>query len=408
MTTLTDARLSDPDTFVQGVPYELFKQLRKEAPVYWEQLPDGTGYWALTKYQELTHISQHPELFSSAKGTNIEDAQGGVELMIVNADAPRHTKLRGLVSRGFTPKMVRAMEPHVREVTSAIVDNVARKGECDFVTEVAAELPLQVIAELIGIPLEERHYIFDWSNRMIGLDDPEYGHSMEEAHQAAANMLNYAANLRQERRQNPKNDLVSVLMEAEVGEEPLADMEFNFFFLLLAVAGNETTRNLISGGMLALMENPDQRDVLLDDPSRIPTAVEEMLRWVTPVMYFRRTATRDMELRGQTIRAGEKVAMYYISGNRDEDVFPDAERFNATRDPNPHLAFGGGGPHFCLGASLARLEMRVMFEELLPTFATYELARPVEWTRSNRHTGIRHLWVRLARSGSSAHAMPSM
>ena len=391
---LTDVRLDNPDTFVDGVPHAMFKMLRAEAPVFWQEDRSDTGFWVLTKYEDVVAVSTVPSSFSSARGTNIEDAQGGAELMMINMDAPRHSKLRGLVSSGFTPRMVRALEPHIRAVTGQIIDRVAARGDCDFVTEVAAELPLQVIAEMMGVPLEERHLVFNWSNQMIGLDDPEYGHSMEEAQQAAANMLNYAADLRQERRQNPKNDLVSVLMEAEVGEEPLADMEFNFFFLLLAVAGNETTRNLISGGMLALMENPDQRDVLLDDPSRIPTAVEEMLRWVTPVMYFRRTAMQDTELRGQTIRAGEKVAMYYISGNRDEDVFPDAERFNATRDPNPHLAFGGGGPHFCLGASLARLEIHAMFEELLRRLPDIEPAGPVARLRSNFINGIKHMPVR--------------
>ena len=394
MVQIADIQLSDPDLFVSGVPEGVFRRLRREAPVYWQSLPDGTGYWALTRYEELVHVSQHPEIFSSAHGTNIEDAQGGVELMIVNMDAPRHTKLRSLISKGFTPKMVRAMEPHVREVTKAIIDDVARKGECDFVTDVAAELPLQVIAELIGIPLEERHDIFDWSNTMIGLEDPEYGHSMEKVQQAATDMLSYAASLGRDRRQSPKDDLVSVLMESELDGEQLTDLEFNFFFLLLAVAGNETTRNLISGGMLALIEHPDQRARLMADPALLPTAVEEMLRWVTPVMYFRRTATQDTELRGQQIRAGDKVAMYYISANRDEDAFPNAGRFDAGRDPNPHLAFGGGGPHFCLGASLARLEIRIMFEELLRRLPDIELAGPVSRLRSNFINGIKHIPVR--------------
>ena len=393
MTTLAGTYLSNPDMFTGGVPHGYFKRLRKEAPINWELMPDGTGFWAITKYDDLVYASQHPEIFSSARGTNIEEQHGGVEMLLINMDAPRHTNLRGTISKGFTPKMVREMEPHVREVTAAIIDRVAAKGQCDFVTEIAAELPLQVIAELIGIPLDDRHRVFDWSNRMIGLDDPEYGTSMEEASQAAADMFMYANSLAAESRQNPKDDLIGVLLDAEVGGEQLTELEFNFFFLLLTVAGNETTRNLISGGMLALMENPAERAKLIADPKLIPTAVEEMLRWVTPVIYFRRTATRDTELGGQAVREGEKIALYYGSGNRDEDMFTDPDTFNVSRDPNPHLAFGAGGPHFCLGVSLARLEIRIMFEELLRRLPDIELAGPVSRLRSNFIAGIKHMPV---------------
>jgi cholest-4-en-3-one 26-monooxygenase len=399
MVQLAHTELGNPDTYVSGPPHDVFRSLRREEPVSWQVLKDGSGFWAATKYDDATHISQHPEIFSSAKGTNVEDNQGGIELMMVNMDAPRHTKLRGLVSKGFTPKMVRAMEPHVREVTTAIIDKVAPKGECDFVTDIAAELPLQVIAELIGIPQDDRHKVFDWSNRMIGLEDPEYGLSMADASQAAIEILGYAGSLSSDRRQNPKEDLISVLVEAEVDGHKLEDMELNFFFLLLAVAGNETTRNLISGGMLALMENPDQREKLMADRSLLPTAVEEMLRWVTPVMYFRRTATQDTELRGQKIQAGEKVTIWYIAANRDEDVFSDAGAFEVSRDPNPHLAFGGGGPHFCLGASLARLEIRLMFEELLRRLPDIEQTGPVSYLRSNFISGIKHMPVRFTPEG---------
>jgi len=314
-------------------------------------------------------------------------------------DPPRHTKLRNLVNKGFTPKMVRVMEPHVRDIATSIIDGVARRGECDFVTEVAAELPLQVIAELIGIPLEDRHRVFEWSNTMIGLEDPEYGNSLEQATQASMAMFAFADELASERRQQPRDDLVTAIIDAEVDGEQLTQLEFNVFFLLLAVAGNETTRNLISGGMLALMEYPEQRERLRADPSLMPTAVEEMLRWVTPVMYFRRTATRDTELRGGRIREGDKVTMWYISANRDEEAFPDADRFEVARDPNAHLAFGGGGVHFCLGASLARLEIRVMFEELLRRLPDIELAGPVSRLRSNFISGIKHIPVRFTPEG---------
>ena len=393
MTTALDPQLYNPDTFVAAVPHDIFATLRREAPVFRQAAPNGTSFWALTKYHDIVAVSTDNATFSSARGTNIEEMQGGTELMIVNMDPPRHTKLRNLVSKGFTPRMVRAMEPHVRDVTTRIIDSVAKRGECDFVTDIAAELPLQVIAELIGVPLEDRHLVFQWSNQMIGLEDPEYGNSMEVATQAAAEMFAYAEKLANERRRSPHDDLVTVLIGAEVEGEQLTPLEFNVFFMLLAVAGNETTRNLISGGMLALSEHPDQHARLLEDPALIPTAVEEMLRWVTPVMYFRRTTTRDVEISGHQIAAGEKVTLWYISGNRDEEVF-GPERFDVGRDPNPHLGFGGGGAHFCLGASLARLEIRIMFEELLRRLPDIQLAGPVARLRSNFISGIKHMPVR--------------
>lgn len=393
MTTAIDPQLYNPDTFVAAVPHDIFARLRREAPVFRQAAPNGTSFWVLTKYHDIVAVSTDNATFSSAKGTNIEEMQGGTDLMIVNLDPPRHTKLRNLVSKGFTPRMVRELERHVRDITTRIIDNVAKRGECDFVTDVAAELPLQVIAELIGVPLEDRHLVFQWSNQMIGLEDPEYGNSMEVATQAAAEMFAYAEKLANERRRSPHDDLVTVLIGAEVEGEQLTPLEFNVFFMLLAVAGNETTRNLISGGMLGLFEHPDQHARLLEDPALIPTAVEEMLRWVTPVMYFRRTTTRDVEIRGQQIPAGEKVTIWYISGNRDEEVF-GPERFDIGRDPNPHLGFGGGGAHFCLGASLARLEIRIMFEELLRRLPDIQLAGPVARLRSNFISGIKHMPVR--------------
>lgn len=391
---LGEVQLGNPDTFVDRVPHDTFKILREEAPVFWQRQADGSGFWVLAKYDDVVSASLEPSTFSSARGTNIEDAQGGTELMMLNMDPPRHTKLRGLVSKGFTPRMVKALEPHVREIAGEVIDRVAATGECDFVTEIAAEIPLQVIAELIGIPSEDRHLVFDWSNQMIGLDDPEYGNSIEVATKAAAAVFAYAGKLATERRQTPRDDLVSVLMDAEVDGETLSQLEFDVFFLLLAVAGNETTRNLISGGMLALMENPEERARLLDDPSMVPTAVEEMLRWVTPVMYFRRTAMRDTEIRGQKIRAREKVTIWYVSANRDEEIFPEPDRFDAGRTPNPHLGFGGGGPHFCLGANLARLEIKITFEELLRRLPDMELSGPVARLRSNFINGIKHMPVK--------------
>jgi cholest-4-en-3-one 26-monooxygenase len=398
MTTVASTfnpHLDDPDTFVEAVPHEAFTWLRRNAPVYRQEMPSGDHFWALTKYHDMTYASQHPQIFSSARGTNIDDAQGGAELMMVNLDPPQHTKLRGLVNAGFTPKIIRALEPHIREVTTDILDKAFERGDCDFVTDVAAELPLQVIAELVGIPYEDRQAIFNWSNRMIGFDDPEYGTTIEGAKEAAEEMFMYADQLAQKRLEKRRDDIVSILVNAEVDGEKLTTMEFDFFFLLLTVAGNETTRNLISGGMLALMEHPDQFAKLRADHSIMPTAVEEMLRWVTPVMYFRRTVMEDTEVRGQPLQAGEKITLWYGSGNRDEDVFPDSQTFDIMRDPNPHITFGAGGPHFCLGYSLARLEIRVMFEELLRRVGSIEQTGPVSRMRSNFINGIKHIPVRM-------------
>ncbi len=394
MVQLSDIDFYNPDTFVDAVPYDVFKQLRREDPVHWNPQKEGTGFWVVTRYDDVIATSVDYKSFASGHGVFVDDSVGGSELMMVNMDAPKHTGLRNLISQGFTPKMIRRMEPHVRDITTKIIDSIAQKGECDLVTEVAAELPLQVIAELIGIPQADRHQIFEWSNQMIAVGDPEYSPTMEVATKAAAEVFEYAGTLTADRRENPKDDLVSVLLDAEVNGEKLEDMEFNFFFILLIVAGNETTRNLISGGTLALMENPDQRRRLIDDPTLMPSAIEEMLRWVTPIMYFRRTATADTQINGQQIKAGDKVTLWYGSANRDETHFPDPDRFDVGRTPNAHVAFGGGGPHFCLGASLARLEGRVMFEELLRRLPDIELNGPVSRLRSYFINGIKHIPVK--------------
>jgi cholest-4-en-3-one 26-monooxygenase len=390
--------LADPETYVGGVPHEAFLRLRREAPVSWQDERQGTGFWSITRYHDLIKASRDFRAFSSSKKAVFlfdsppEDLER-MQLMMLNMDPPRHTKLRGLVNRGFTPVRVAQLERHVREICARILDNVARRGECDFVKDVAAELPLQVIAELMGIPLEEREMVFDWSNRLIGFDDPEFQTSMEDGKLAAAEMYVYANQLAEARRTRPKDDLVSVLMQAEVEGEKLSELEFDLFFLLLAVAGNETTRNLISGGTLKLIENPAERARLLADPALLPTAIEEMLRTVSPVMHFRRTATHDVELHGEKIREGDKVILWYISANRDEDVFAEPERFDVGRTPNEHLAFGIG-QHFCLGANLARLEIRIMFEELLRRLPDIELAGPIRRLRSNFINGIKSMPVR--------------
>ena len=395
---LADVDLYDLDRFVTGVPHDMFTLLRAQAPVFRHKEPDGPGFWAVTKYVDVATVSRDARTFSSAAGgTNIFDVPDedltNLRSIMLNMDPPAHSKYRRLVNQGFTLRMVTRLEPHIREMAASIIDEVATKGECDFVTEIAAELPLQVIAEFLGVPLTDRHKLFEWSNQMIGFDDPEFDTSLDRGKVAATQIYMYANELALERRDHPRDDLVSVLMRGEVDGERLSEMEFDSFFLLLAIAGNETTRNLISGGMLALIEHAAQRARLLANPVLLPTAIEEMLRWVSPVMHFRRTATRDVEQSGQRIAAGEKVVIFYPSANRDEDIFPHADQFDVGRTPNEHLAFGVG-EHFCLGANLARLEIRIIFEELLRRLPDIELAGPVRRLRSNFISGIKRMPVR--------------
>ncbi len=394
-----DVDLSDPDAFVAGIPHAAFQRLRTEAPVYWQPEKDGgRGFWAVTRYEDLMRVSKDPLTFSSARGgTNIfevpEEDLTMLRLLMLNMDPPKHNKFRRLVSTGFTARMVTQLEPHVREICADLVDKVIERDTFDFVTEVAAELPLLVIAELLGVPAEDRHKLFEWSNSLVGFDDPEYKTSMETGKIASAQMWAYANQLAAERKQHPLGDLVSVLMEAEVDGDRLTEMEFDSFFLLLAVAGNETTRNLISGGMRALIEHPEERARLVADPALLATGIEELLRWVSPLIHFRRTATRDVEMHGQTIREGDKVVIFYPSANMDERVFVNPHTFDVTRTPNDHLAFGIG-EHFCLGANLARLEINAIFEELLKRLPDLEFAGPVRRLRSNFINGIKAMPVR--------------
>ena len=381
------------DTFDNGPPFDIFKDLRENDPVYWNPQDDGTGFWVVTRYDDIVATSSDYDSYLSGHGVFIDESVGGSELMMVNMDPPKHSGLRSLVNSGFTPKMIRRMEPHVREIAATIIDSIGKKGECDFVVDVAAELPLQVIAELIGIPQEDRHQIYQWSNQMIAVGDPEYSPTMDTATKAAAGMFEYSSKLTADRRENPKDDLLTVLLEADVDGEHLEDMELNMFFLLLAVAGNETTRNLIAGGMLTFFENPDQWQRLKDDPGIMPTAVEELLRWISPIMYFRRTASKDTEIHGQKIKEGDKVTLWYGSANRDPDAFENADSFDVGRDPNAHVALGAGGPHFCLGASLARLEIRIMFEEIAKRLPDIKLAGEVSLLHSFFVNGFKHIPV---------------
>ena len=398
MPTTLAVDLTDLDTFVKGVPHDQFDRLRAEAPVYFHPETEGAGFWCITRADDLRTVSQAWEVFSSEWGITVHEAASEEQLaqqrmMMLMMDPPRHTRLRLLVNKGFTPRMIERLHERVREVARTIVDDIAARGECDFVVDVAAELPLQVIAEIMGVPHEDRHQLFTWSNQMIGSEDPEYAVSPEVTQNAMIEMFGYANELATYKRANPADDIISVLLQAEVEGERLSDLEFDLFFELLTIAGNETTRNLISHGMLALIENPDQRDLLLAEPDLLGNTVEEMLRYASPVMYMRRTARSDLEVRGETIREGDKVALWYIAANHDPELFVDPHRFDITRDTSNHEAFGGGGPHFCLGSHLAKLEIRVMFEELLARIPRMELAGDVQRLRSNFINGIKHLPV---------------
>ncbi len=390
--------LSDPDCFADGVPHAFFRRLRAESPVcFMPEKKGGPGFWAVTRHRDVVHVSKHPELFVSSQGTNIEDQSGEqlarLQTIMLNMDPPQHGKYRNLVRRGFTPRKIAAMAPHVRELAREIIGRVARKGECEFVAQIAAELPMVVICELMGVPQDDRHLLFDLSNRLIGFDDPEFQNSPEDAEQAAVEMWAYAHRLGQQRRARPVDDLVSDLVTGSVDGHQLSELEFDNFFLLLAVAGNETTRNAISGGLLALLEHRDQWERLQRQPQLLATAVDEIVRWVTPVLHFRRTAVEDTVLGGIEIGAGDKVVLWYPSANRDEAVFERPDTFDVGRTPNPHLGFGVG-EHFCLGSHLARLEMRIVFEELLRRLPDLELAASPRRLRSNFIHGIKELQLR--------------
>jgi cholest-4-en-3-one 26-monooxygenase len=400
---LSDIDLLNRDRFTEGVPHEWFTFLRREAPVYKHPEPAGPGFWVLTKYDDVVAVGRDAETFSSDQKrggvVGLEERPEAAEFtsggnLMLTMDPPEHTRYRKLVNRGFTPRQMRQLEPHIRDLTNKIIDEVIERGECDFVVDVAAELPLQVIAEMIGVPHEDRHKLFEWSNRMVGSEDPEYIVSVEEVQTAQIEMFMYANQLAQERRQTPRDDIMTALLEAEVDGDKLSEMDFNLFFLLLAVAGNETTRNSIAHGINALCEFPEQYQLLVEDPSLAVSATEEIVRWASPVMYFRRNVTRDTQIRGQEMKAGDKVSMWYISANRDEDHFDEPFTFDIRRDPNEHVGFGGGGPHHCLGANLARMEIRVLLEEMARRIPTLERTDDPEPLRSNFIAGIKHMHVK--------------
>ena len=391
----------DPDVFVPGVPFDQFKVLRAEAPVYRHPDPEvPAGFWAVTRYEDVVTISRSPEIFSSQAETCLifempEEQKIAQRMMMLNMDPPDHTRQRSLVNRGFTPRTIGKLEERIAGVCDEIIDKAVATGEGDFVTMVAAELPLVVIAEMIGVPFEDRHKLFLWSNRLLSGDDAEVA-TEEERAAASMEVYAYANELAAERRKCPADDIISKLISPDAEGRELSEFEFDLFFLLLMVAGNETTRNAISGGMQAFIENPDQWARLKADPEGMKaTAADEIVRWVSPVMDFRRTVVKDTVLGGQELKAGDKVIMYYPSANRDESVFENPMTFDIGRDPNPHIGFGGGGPHFCLGRHLAKLELEMMLEALARKVDKIELTGPVSRLRSNFINGIKSMPVKI-------------
>jgi len=401
----TDIDLCDPGNFVGGVPHEWFAYLRREVPVQWHPDPEGfaDGFWSVTRYDDCVAVNRDYEHFSSHRAATLfhdfdEEILGQQRMMMLNMDPPMHTRYRRLVNKGFTPRMIRDLEAKVVASTDSILDGVCERGSADFVEQISAELPLQVIADLMGVPQEDRHLVFDWSNKMIGSDDPEYQESAEVGTQASMELFAYADELCAQKRLDPHQDLFSVLTQAEIEGDQLSQLELDLFFLLLAVAGNETTRNLISGAMVAFFDHPDQWERLRADRSLLPSAIEEMLRYVSPVMHFRRQASADVVIGEQKISEGDKVLFWHVSANRDETVFTDPDAFDIGRTPNNHMAFGGGGPHFCLGANLARMEIRVMFDRLLDRLPDIRLDGEVQRLRSNFINGVKHIPVAFAPS----------
>jgi cytochrome P450 len=398
---LEDVDLANLDNFVAGKAHAMWRRLRAEDPIHWNPGNERfLGFWSITKYADVLAVSRDTTTFISGRGISMAsdpanpDSTAGAGIMLIMMDPPRHVRLRRLVNKGFTPRATALLEPAVREITNQIIDAVAPRGECDFVTDVAAQLPLAVICQMMGIPREDWQQMFTLTNSGLGSEDPEYqtvpGDGPETAKQSRIEMFKYFAKQVAQRRARGGEDLVSILVGAEVDGESLTDEEILFFCQLLILAGNETTRNAISGGLLALCEHPEERARLQNDPSLLPTAVEEILRWTSPVTHMMRAVTRDTEIRGKEIRAGERVLLWYPSANRDEEVFPDANRFDVGRTPNEHIAFGIG-EHFCLGASFARLELRVMFETLLARLPDIQLAGKPERLRSGFIGGIKHM-----------------
>jgi cholest-4-en-3-one 26-monooxygenase len=395
---------TDPDIYVNGIPHADFAEMRRDDPVCWIPQARGSagfddeGYWAVTRHADVMAVSRNSDTFSSRENTAIARFQPdmtreGIEMqqaILLNMDPPQHTAQRAIVSRGFTPRAINSLRTALQARAERIVAGASANPDGDFVTDVACELPLQAIAELLGVPQDDRRNVFEWSNSMIGYDDPEF--SGADPMESAMGLLGYAMQMADERQTCPRDDIVTTLVKAEIDGEHLSVDEFGFFVLMLAVAGNETTRNAISHGMHALLSNPEQWE--LYKATRPRTAVDEFVRWGSPINVFQRTTTEDTVLAGVPLPKGRRVAMFYGSANYDETVFTDPHTFDITRSPNPHLGFGGSGAHFCLGANLARLEIDLIFNAIADHLPDITLAGPVQRLRSGWINGIKHLPVR--------------
>jgi len=401
--------LSDPEFWLRPREFRegAFATLRREQPISWHDewefvgtpFPKGPGYWAVANHEDVWHVSRNPQMFVSGQGVNIGDLP--IEIAeffgsMIAMDDPRHFRLRSIVSKGFTPREISRVEQYVRVKAAGVVDRLLERfpeRECDFVHEVAAPLPLQIICEMMGIPAVDEEQILRWTNVILGVGDPEFTTSYEDLIAAGLGMFQYAQALGEDRLANPGDDLTSLMMHAEVDGERMTAQEFGSFFILLVVAGNETTRTAISHGMLLLTEHPDQRAAWWDDfEANSRTAVDEIVRYSTPVIHFRRTAVADTEVGGQAIKAGQKLVLWYCSANRDDNLYADPHKFNVLRPLQPaQVGFGAGGPHFCLGANLARREIAVMFDELRRRMPTIHAVGEPEYLQSNFINGIKRM-----------------
>ncbi|MEV7398172.1 cytochrome P450 [Aeromicrobium sp. NPDC092404] len=404
---------TDPDVNLIGVPHDELTLLRRTAPIHWVEQAEsaragmstdaGSGYWAVTKHADILEVSKNHKVFSSKENgaivrlpeTATRESLEMTQVVIINQDAPDHTQLRKIISRGFTPRAIGALDEVLEERARRIVADAVAAGSGNFVDQVASQFPLEVIGDMLGIPAEDRQKIFDWTNQMTGAEDADLAREDNDPEAAAAEVLMYSMGLAADRKANPRDDIVTKLVQSgEDGGRGLTDDEFGFFVIALAVAGNETTRNATTHGMNAFFDNPDQWDLWVRE--RPSTMVDEVIRWATPVTSFQRTALEDIELSGVQIKAGQRVALFYASANHDEDVFTDAFTFDITRDPNPHLAFGGHGVHYCIGANLARMEIKLIFEALADMAPGIKRTGEAARLRSGWLNGIKTLPVEYA------------